>query len=197
MASDDRRRALLASRKQGRKLAARFFSAFAHDAAHTKPYRLYGLASSHLGRHVPRYLSKSFLASASHAIEDVLQLLLRHGLRCTYSGLNPDSFRSAVFTSTSVLMKAANAAGPRAVGTMPSDVVFPRKPGSLETSAIALASLSTIGSGVSLGAHRPYHELMKKSFSPTSAAVGMLGASGVRSLEVTKRPRARAGGARG
>ena len=48
-----------------------------------------------------------------------------------------------------------------------------------------------MGSGVSLGAHRPYQELMKKSFRPTSWAVGMLGASCVRSLEVTNRPRAR------
>src|SRR5689334_4315574 len=46
-----------------------------------------------------------------------------------YSGLNPDSFRSAVFTSTSLLMKAAKSLGPRAVGTMPSDVVLSRKPG--------------------------------------------------------------------
>src|SRR6266545_1721328 len=108
-----------------------------------------------------------------------------------YSGLNPDSFSNAVLISTSALMKAANAAGPRAVGTMPSDVVFSMKPGSLETSAIAEASLSTTGSGVPLGAHRPYQELMKKSFSPTSWAVGMLGASDVRSLEVTNRARAR------
>src|SRR5689334_17820315 len=88
-------------------------------------------------------------------------------------------------------MKASNSLGPRAVGTMPSEVVFSMKPLSLETSAIAPASLSTMGSGVSLGAHRPYHELMLKSFSPTSAEVGMLGASWVRSLEVTNRPRAR------
>ena len=51
---------------------------------------------------------------------------------------------------------------------MPSDVVLAMKAGSLETSAIAAASLSTMGSGVSLGAHRPYQELMLKSFRPTS-----------------------------
>ena len=45
-----------------------------------------------------------------------------------------------------------------------------------------------MGSGVSLGAHRPYQELMLKSFRPTSSDVGMLGASLVRSLEVTNRP---------
>src|SRR3990170_5264396 len=72
-----------------------------------------------------------------------------------YSGLNPDSFNSAVLISTSALMKAANSLGPRAVGTMPRDVVLAMKAGSLETSAIAEASLSTMGSGVSLGAHRP------------------------------------------
>lgn len=108
-----------------------------------------------------------------------------------YSGLNPDSFNSAVFTSTSVLMKAAKSFGPRAVGTMPSAVVLSMKAGSLETSAIAPASLSTMGSGVSLGDQKPYQELMKKSFSPTSWAVGMLGASGVRSRDVTNSPRAR------
>ena len=54
-----------------------------------------------------------------------------------YSGLNPDSFKRAVFTSTSVLMKAAKSLGPRAVGTIPSDVVLAMKAGSLETSAIA------------------------------------------------------------
>ena len=47
-----------------------------------------------------------------------------------------------------------------------------------------------MASGVSLGAHTPYQELMLKSFSPTSSDVGMLGASLVRSLEVTNRPRA-------
>ena len=80
--------------------------------------------------------------------------------------------------------------GPRAVGTMPSDVVVAMKAGSFETSAIAEASRSTTASGVSLGAHTPYHELKLKSFNPTSAEVGMLGASCVRSFDVTNRPRA-------
>src|SRR5882757_3438445 len=108
----------------------------------------------------------------------------------SHSGLYPASFSNAVFVSTSALMKAANSFGPRAVGTMPSEVVVVMKAGSLETSAMAEASLSTMGSGVSLGAHTPYHELKLKSFNPTSAEVGMLGASCVRSFDVTNRPRA-------
>src|SRR5690349_21293792 len=88
-------------------------------------------------------------------------------------------------------MKAVNSAGPRAVGTMPSDVVFSTKALSAETWAIAAASLVTIGSGVSFGAHSPYQELRLKSLSPTSALVGMFGASGVRSLDVTNMPLAR------
>ncbi len=56
---------------------------------------------------------------------------------------------------------------------------------------MAAASFSTTGSGVSLGAHTPYHELRLKSVRPTSAEVGILGARGVRSFEVTSRPRAR------
>src|SRR5215217_3914931 len=87
-------------------------------------------------------------------------------------------------------MKAANSLGPRAVGTMPKDVVLVMKAGSFETSAMAAASRATTSSGVALGAHTPYHELILKSFSPASADVGILGASCVRSLEVTKRPRA-------
>ena len=93
--------------------------------------------------------------------------------------------------STSCLMKAANSLGPRAVGTMPSDVVLATKAGSLETSAMAAASRFTTGSGVAFGAHSPYQELRLKSFSPASAEVGTFGASGVRSFDVTNSARAR------
>src|SRR5260370_8507967 len=86
-------------------------------------------------------------------------------------------------------MKAANSLGPRAVGTMPSDVVVAMKAGSLETAAMADASLSTMASGVSLGAHTPHHELKLKSSNPTSAEVGFLGASCVHSFDLTTTPR--------
>src|SRR5260370_24241326 len=62
--------------------------------------------------------------------------------------------------------------------------------GALEISPGAGATLWTSPRGVSLGAHTPYHEPILKSFNPTSSDVGMLGASLVRSLEVTKSPRA-------
>src|SRR5258708_37973414 len=88
-------------------------------------------------------------------------------------------------------MKAATSAGRRAVGTMPNEVVLTMKAGSLETSAMAAARRPAMASGVALGAHTPYHELMLKSFRPTSAVVGMLGARRARSRDVTIRPRAR------
>ena len=79
--------------------------------------------------------------------------------------------------------KAAKSSGSRAVGTTPSDAAS-EEMGSLERSAIASASLSYDRIGRSSG-YRPLEERLKKSSSRTlGGGLGMLGASGVRSLEV-------------
>ena len=71
---------------------------------------------------------------------------------------------------------------------LPSVPSLSRAPASARPSTSASLSLVTIASGVPLGTHRPYHDVISNRGNPASITVGISGADASRLPAVTANP---------